>query len=525
MLANALAPTLLAELETAALDSPERTFAVLDEQAFSYRQALDTVKTAARGLVLLGVVPGDRVLLLLPNIPEALWSWLAVGAAGAIDVPASEDAMGASLARMVAVAEPRVVITTGELLGRLEAAGVLTEDTAIECLVLVDEDSSGGPTTIRQELFDNLSGRTDDVPSLPNVSTADTATIMFSSGSTGAPKGVMIAHEYYATMAPDYDAFYTLTGTRTVYCPQPLCHIDARIHVINVLARRGTIVLPRRFSASRFWSEIEAADAEMFSFIGAMLPILMKQPLGPTPATRRVGLGSSIPSALHRDFESRFNTELIEGYGMTEFPAILNQRLGAGGPGSVGHPLAGAEVQIVDPSGLPLPRGAVGELVVRPTRRGAHMQGYWRNDEATVQAWQGLWFHTGDLLQQLEDGSYRYVGRLKDSIRRRGENISAWEVERTALGHPAVLDAAAIGVPSPLGEEDVALVVVPRPDYDLDPAELRTQMARDLPRFALPRFIDIVSDLPKTPSHRVAKAELRARGLSQAVYDAEKEPV
>ncbi|TGN65054.1 hypothetical protein EXE59_14580 [Nocardioides eburneiflavus] len=516
--------TLLGELKAAAKDSPDRTFAQVDDTEFSYRESFDLVTGAARGLSSLGIAPGDRVLLLLPNIPEALWSWLAVGAAGAIDVPVSEDAMGASLARTVAVALPRAVITTSALLGRLNDAGALGEvATSIKHVILVDPDATVDATTPYAK-FGDLIHVDDAAAPLPSVRGSDMATVMFSSGSTGAPKGVMIAHEYYATMAGDYDPFYKLSGSKTVYCPQPLCHIDARIHVINVLARRGTIVIPRRFSATRFWTDVEAANAEMFSFIGAMLPILMKQPAGPRPATRRVGIGSSIPTAMHADFEFRFNTELIEGYGMTEFPAILNQSLGEGGPGNVGRPLAGAEVRIIDSSGMPLPQGSVGELVVRPTRRGAHMQGYWRNPEATVQAWQGLWFHTGDLLQELEDGSFRYIGRLKDSIRRRGENISAWEVERTALAHPGVLDAAAIGVPSPLGEEDVALVVIPRPDTNLDPAELRTQMSKDLPRFALPRFIDVVADLPKTPSHRVAKAELRARGLSVSVYDAEGRP-
>lgn len=521
-----VAPTLVDELQRAAHEVPERTFAIVDGEAFTYRHAFDVVTRAARGLAAAGVVPGDRVLLLLPNVPEALWSWLAVGAAGAIDVPVSEDAMGASLARTVTVAEPRTVITTSELLGRLGGAEALEHvtSTCVERFILVDDVPGPGPASSRCIPFDALTGVAEVSLPLPKMSGSDTATVMFSSGSTGAPKGVMIAHEYYATMAPDYEPFYSLDRSRTVYCPQPLCHIDARIHVINVLARRGTIVIPRRFSASRFWAEVEAVDAEMFSFIGAMLPILMKQPLAPTPSTRRVGIGSSIPAALHEEFESRFNAELIEGYGMTEFPAILNQRPGEGGPGSVGRPLAGSEVRIMGPDGVPLPRGSVGELVVRPTRRGAHMQGYWRNPEATVDAWQGLWFHTGDLLQELEDGSYRYVGRLKDSIRRRGENISAWEVERTALAHPGVLDAAAIGVPSPLGEEDVALVVVPRADADLDPVELRTRMAKDLPRFAVPRYIDVVAELPKTPSHRVAKAELRARGLTVGVYDAEGQP-
>ena len=176
---------------------------------------------------------------------------------------------------------------------------------------------------------------------------------------------------------------------------------------------------------------------------------------------------------------------------------------------------------IVDSQGLPAADGEPGQLLARPTTPHAMMQGYWNRPEATVRAWQNLWFHTGDLMRRLPDGSYAYHGRVKDSIRRRGENVSAWEVERVALQHGRVLEAAAIGVPSPLGEEDVALVVVPTAAGLPDPAELRRAMAADLPRFAVPRYIDVVASLPKTPSERVAKAVLSERGLSDLVIDFE----
>jgi crotonobetaine/carnitine-CoA ligase len=166
-------------------------------------------------------------------------------------------------------------------------------------------------------------------------------------------------------------------------------------------------------------------------------------------------------------------------------------------------------------------RGQIGELVYRPKEQFAITQGYWNKPEATVDAWRNLWFHTGDLVREHPDGMFEYIGRKKDSIRRRGENVSAWEVEQACVNHPSVLDVAAIGVPSEVGEEDVAVIVVPIPGSMLDPADLIEFVSQDLPRFAVPRYVEIVDGLPKGPSERVEKGKVRERGITAAAWDAQ----
>ncbi|MEU1517548.1 AMP-binding protein [Streptomyces sp. NPDC005811] len=514
----------LQELARASSELPREVFLVFDDVEHTFSEVYAEVMSMGRGLREAGVAKGDRALIMMPNRIEAVWSWFGLHAAGAVDGPASVEAKGASLQHLVTDLAPRVAIGAAELLRRVAET---VPGHGIELAVVLDGEADPEPLGpgVRHHTFDDVlaRGRTDSAD-LARPQPDELATIMYSSGSSGPPKGVMLSHGYYANIPMAHHEAIALSPGEVMYCAQPLCHIDPRMAVLDVLYERCRLVLASSFSASRFWSEVERHDADVFCFIGAMLPLVFKQPANPSgPGRRRRGLGSAIPKSIHDPFTERFNVELLEGYGMTEAPAVCNQYPGEGTPGNVGRPLPGVELCVADRFGVAVADGEVGELLVRPTRPHAVMMGYWRRPEATVEAWRGLWMHTGDLARRRTDGTYEYVGRLKDSIRRRGENVSAWEVERVALTHPLVLEAAAIGVPSEVGEEDVALVIVPHRDGPPDPRQLRSHVAADLPRYAVPRFIDIVDSLPKTPSERVAKAVLRERGLTSRVYDAERD--
>lgn len=512
--------THLRELELASEDAGAELFLTMDDVDYSFAQVRSDVEAFARGLRELGLVPGDRVLIMLPNCIEAVWAWLGSERLGLIDVPVSEEAAGASLRHVVDESGPRVVVGTADLLARVAAESTGTD---IEHVVVVGEpgESPFGGTVAYLTVPEVLSrAGNDELPAVPPPSA--TATVMFSSGTTGPPKGVMMSHGYYRHAMHAYDTVFPLERGQRLYCTQPLCHVDPRMALVQSLAARASMVLKRRFSASHYWEDVEKYDVDGFLFIGAMLHLLAKQPEGPERnARRRVGMGSAIPPSIHESFSKRFNADLLEGYGMTEIYTVFCQYPGEYAPGEVGRELPGIEVRIVDQDDHPVPVGTPGQLLIRPEDPHAHMQGYWRRPEATVEAWQGLWFHTGDLVRRLPNGRVEYIGRLKDSIRRRGENVSAWQVENVANQHPAVLESAAVGIPADLGDEDIALFVVPKADATIDASELRTVLANDLPRFALPRFIDVVATLPKTPSERVAKATLRQQGLSPEAHDFE----
>jgi crotonobetaine/carnitine-CoA ligase len=310
--------------------------------------------------------------------------------------------------------------------------------------------------------------------------------------------------------------------TDVLYCAQPLYHIDARVAVTSVLCMRAALTLGGRFSASRFWDEIRACAATRFIYIGTMVWILFKQEESGDDAGQpaSIALGSSTPWEILDAFERRFNTTLIEAYGMTEAVLLTCNVLSDRRHGSVGRATRAVEIRVVNDLDEPLPAGEEGEIVFRPRYPNVVMQGYWNRPAATAEAWRNLWFHTGDLGRIDEDGFLHYLGRDKDSIRRRGENVSAWEVEQALTLHPEVLEAAAFGVPSPVGEEDVAVLCVIKNEGGVAHAALHAFVSRDLPSFAVPRYIEFVESLPKTPSERIAKAAVRERGLTDAAWDA-----
>jgi carnitine-CoA ligase len=513
------ANTPLRELASASNTDGGIPFLTVEGRTATYAEAWIAVRHFALGLREAGVVAGDRVVILLPNCLEAVWAWFGVQALGAIDAPVSIEAPGPFLHYLIDDLQPAAVVGTPELLQSL--AGL---ERPPRLAIVVQGGPDDHPVGSRTEhlsfdavLSTGASAR-DDL-SLPTARTP--GTILYSSGTTGPSKGVVLAQGYYSSLAQAHIEVAEFRRGDRFYCVQPLCHIDGRSSVIDPLHLRGHAILGTRFSARRFWDEVEEVDADVFVYIGTMLHLIHKQPERPLrdPERRRTAMGSATPPSIHRDFERRFNVDLIEGYGMTELGLILAHRRSRTEVGSIGRALPWIDVQVVDEDDDPVADGVTGQLLARPRGPHLHMEGYWNRPEATVEAWRGLWFHTGDLVVRHSDGAFEYVGRTKDMIRRRGENVSAWEVEQAATQHQGVLEAAAIGLPSDLGDEDVALLVVVKPETQVDLSELRRFIAGRIPRFAVPRYIEIVEGLPKTPSERVDKGLVRQRGLSGAARD------
>jgi len=507
-------------LREQAATRPDEQFSDCVGESLTYAQAEALVARVGVGLLGLGLARGERVALFAENSGDVLLAWLGANAAGLVDVPINIDARGDFLRFLLGDAAPRAIVASVE---RLNALADLTDDLP-GIAVALDGDPADVRGFERVAAFSSLRD-TDTTPDdLPTraLSTGDLATIMYTSGTTGPSKGVMLPHGYYATFGSLIAERYRLTSGDMLYGAQPLYHIDARMTVICALCTGARVTLGRRFSPRRFWSEARACGATRFIYIGTMVWMLFKQEETPEDGTQPapVGLGSSTPWEILNAFEQRFNTTLIEAYGMTEAVLLTCNTLDDRRHGSVGKPSSVIELRIVDEHDEPVPAGQEGEIVFRPRVPNVIMQGYWNQPAATQETWRNLWFHTGDLAHMDEDGFVYYHGRGKDSIRRRGENISAWEVEQALTLHPEVLEAAAFGVPSPVGEEDVAVLCVTKPNSPLTHPQLHQYVSKDLPRFAVPRFIEFVDQLPKTPSERIAKAEVRERGLTDAAWDA-----
>lgn len=512
--------SLLETLRVSAAAAPDREFLRVAGSSYSRAEVLERVETTARGLRELGIAPGDRVGIMCDNRPETVWTWLGTNAAQAIDVPFNAEARGRLLDYFVDDAKPRFLMGSEHYLTIL--AESVTSDP--ELVIMVGEHTTApfGDRS-KQVTFDEViaAGRASDVE-LPSPAPGVTATIMYTSGTTGPSKGVMLPQRYYTAKAADCADMIQGSEEDVILCVQPLFHIDARAFLVSCLHVGCIAVLGKRFSPSTFWDQVREHEATIFGTIGTMLWMLYKQP--PQPNDRdnpaRIASCSSTPGEILRAFEERFGLGIVEAYGMTECVLITGETVDKTQPGRIGRPMPRLDVQVVDEFDAPVEKGEVGELIYRPKEHFAMMQGYWNKPEATAEAWRNLWFHTGDLVRQYPDDMIEYIGRKKDSIRRRGENVSAWEVEQACANHESVLDVAAIGVPSDVGEEDVAVVVVAVPGRTLDPADLIDFVSKDLPRFAVPRYVEIVDSLPKGPSERVEKGKVRERGITSAAWDA-----
>jgi crotonobetaine/carnitine-CoA ligase len=317
---------------------------------------------------------------------------------------------------------------------------------------------------------------------------------------------------------------FELRPDDVLYSPFPLFHLDAAVlTVIPALVLGTTAALAERFSVSRFWDDIRTFGATVFDFMGATLTMLHKAPPRPDDADNPARLAWGVPvPEFAPAFEARFGLRLVEAYGSTDAGVPIYQPLHAPRrPGSCGRAIAAYDVRLLDERDADVPVGEVGEIALRPNEPSLMADGYLGMPAETLAARRNLWFHTGDLARQDADGFFYFVGRRTDSIRRRGENISAFEVEEALKLHPQVLDAAAYGVPSELTEDDVMAAIVVRDGEELDVAELVEFAGRHMAQHMVPRYIDIVAELPRTPTEKVEKRRLVEQGVTPTTWDRE----
>jgi carnitine-CoA ligase len=469
----------------------------------------------AQGLMALGVDKGDHVALMLPNCPELVSVIFALARLGAVAVPVNTAHRGELLRHVLFSSDSTTLVIDAEYVDRLP----LDRLPGLARIVVRGE---GGPTG--SVTFTSLRGR-DATEPRAGVVFSDLQAIMYTSGTTGPSKGALVSHSLALTCAYDSLNFLDRWG-RTTYCPLPLFHAAGLWDgVFSALLSGGSIAVADRFSASRFWDDVRHFGAQVAMSVFSMIPILMSAPPSPRDHDHPLEMFYMGKSALDEPLRTRFGVRSVETYTSTEAGIATGSPYGEWRVGSCGTVHSERfDAAVVDEHDREVGPGEPGELVLRPKQPYVITTGYYGTPEATAEVFRNLWFHTGDRVWRDEDGYYYFLDRMKDSIRRRGENISAFDLECEVNLHPSVLESAAFGVPSALEDEDVMLAVVPRPGMALSPEELAEFCVERLPKFMVPRYIEIMDALPRTPTDKVAKYKLRARGdhgLTDNTWDGE----
>ncbi|MFD7500842.1 AMP-binding protein [Streptomyces sp. NPDC059850] len=512
--------------EAVFLDVPE------EHRTFSYAQSLEQAESVADALALAGADPGDRVLVMAANSSQFVRTWLGVALGGYVEVPVNTAYEGVFLSHQLVTAGPRWAVVDDVLAARFLA--IADDARAIECFWVIDTGSRDSALRAlrdagwRAESWEELArgARPGARPPAPAPAPSSLASIFFTSGTTGPSKGVAMPHAQMHFFGEEVVSLQRLTADDVYFTCTPLFHGNAQfMAAYPALIAGARLVVRPRFSASRWVGQLRASGVTVTNLIGVMMDFIWKQEPRPDDADNRLRSVFAAPTAgsILAGFRERYGIgSFVEVFGLTETSAPILSPYGEERPaGAAGLQAADwFDIRLVDPdTDVEVATGEIGELVVRPKHPWTCSMGYYGMPERTTEAWRNLWFHTGDALRQDADGWYYFVDRYKDALRRRGENISSYEIEQALLSCEAVLECAVIGVPAGVeaGEDEVlACVVAAR---DTDPAELWEWCEGRVPAFAVPRFVRFVDRLPKTPSERVRKTQLRADGVTPGTHD------
>ncbi len=504
-------------LERWAKAQPDKVFAIFqDGETWTYADALSEAITTANALEALGVKQGERVLCWLPNSADCLRAWFGLNMLGAVFVPINLAYRGNLLRHAVKLSEARLGLIHADLhqrlgevdLGRLEEIVVLGGAGQEVTGLKVHQASAFKSTDTNPPALER------------EIAPWDMQSIIFTSGTTGPSKGVMSSYMHLYSMAK---AAPFLRSDERYMVNLPMFHSGGVMPVTAMLIHGGSIVMVDAFDTNTFWDTIRTREITTVILLGVMGGFLLKRPPSPDDRNHTLRTCTYVPlNDTAPQFHERFGTEVHTHFNMTEISMPIVSDPNPTALGSAGKARKGVEVRIVDENDCEVPVGAVGELIVRTEAPWALNHGYAANPEATAAAWRNGWFHTGDGFRKDAEGNFYFVDRLKDAIRRRGENISSFEVESEILSHPAVREAAAVAVKSEIAEDEVMAVVALKDGAEFDPADLIEFLRPRMAHFMIPRYVRVVDGLPRTPTAKIEKVRLREAGITDDTWDRDK---
>lgn len=505
-------------LSEAAQADPDKPFLYFRDTQFSYAQFVAHVDRSARAFQDLKLGKGDKVCLLLPNGPEFLFAWFGLAQIGAITVFANTALKEPEIRYILHHSESKAIVTASRFLG----LALNSNDDSSMALPPICADSPAPTGTLS---FEEMLRAASPTFHAPELRCDDLATFIYTSGTTGMPKAVMQTHQTYVLTGQSIPVWLGLNSGDRLFTCLPLFHINAQAYsVMGSIGARASLVLGEKFSASNFWNWVKASRATECNLIGAMPLMLLKEPPSRADRDHSVRVVYTAPALSkmeHLQFEERFGVVLVAGYGMSEctFGTINSidpsiRRLESNGlPRFHPDPRFGNEFRLIDDSGQEVPAGETGEIVMK---NATLMKGYYKDPEATGATLRNGWLHTGDLAYQDNAGFVFFAGRKKDMIRLKGENVSAYEVERVINEFPGVLESAVVGLPSQLGDERIVAAVLRKPGSEgLSADDILGWCKTKLADFKIPSLVEFRDTLPKTPTQKIAKQILREELMRQ----------
>jgi crotonobetaine/carnitine-CoA ligase len=496
-----------------------------DGNTATYRECDERANRIANGLLQLGLKKGDTLATLLPNCLESLYIWFGTAKAGIIEVPINVANKGTFLSHIINKSDCRMIVIDRELIDRLK---FIEKDIPNLQKVIVRSGSSGReplPELAFEVVnYNVLANASPEPPNIP-VKPTDPLVVIYTSGTTGQAKGVLLPNAAISIHCTDYVEAVRGVPEDVLFTFLPLFHGNARFLCVGpALLLETKVVIYKRFSATRFWDQIRKHGATVFNTLGGIANFIYNQPRRPDDGDNpvRVCAAFPMPAPLYDDFEKRYGVKVIEGYGLTETAIITWNPWDAPRIGSCGKEIKTVEVRIVDQDHRTVPPGTLGEIVARGRIPWAMALGYHNMPEKTVELMQNHFYHTGDAGYLDEEGYLFFRDRIKDYIRRRGENISSAEIESVVNSHPKVSMSAAVAVACDLPDDEVKVVVVLKEGERLPPEELLAFCVDRMPYFAVPRYIEYVESLPMTANEKIQKAKLREMGITATTWDREK---